>query len=154
MRPEGHKAIARRFFEEVWNRHNWDAIDDIFAPTSAVQWEVDRSRELQTGRGDPTRRLPGHPGYGRESGGRRGQGLDAADVAGYSPRVLPGHCRDGETSPVESDASRTEGSWRIGPSRTSSASCKAWSICGMTYLLKESFDVQPLVPADGASPSR
>ena len=33
MTPEEHKAIARRFFEEVWNQQKLEAIDDIFAPT-------------------------------------------------------------------------------------------------------------------------
>ena len=32
MTPADHKAIARRFFEEVWNQQKLDAIDDIFAP--------------------------------------------------------------------------------------------------------------------------
>jgi len=31
--PEEHKAIARRFFEEVWNQQKLDAIEDIFAET-------------------------------------------------------------------------------------------------------------------------
>ena len=30
MTPEEHKAIARRFFEEVWNQQKLEAIDDIF----------------------------------------------------------------------------------------------------------------------------
>jgi len=31
--PEVHKAIARRFFEDVWNQQKLEAIDDIFAAT-------------------------------------------------------------------------------------------------------------------------
>jgi steroid delta-isomerase-like uncharacterized protein len=31
--PEEHKAIARRFFEDVWNQQKLEAIDDIFAAT-------------------------------------------------------------------------------------------------------------------------
>ncbi len=33
MTPEVHKAIARRFFEDVWNQQKLEAIDDIFAAT-------------------------------------------------------------------------------------------------------------------------
>jgi steroid delta-isomerase-like uncharacterized protein len=33
MTPEEHKAIARRFFEEVWNQQKLEAIDEIFAAT-------------------------------------------------------------------------------------------------------------------------
>ncbi len=33
MTPDEHKAIARRFFEEVWNQQKLEAIDEIFAPT-------------------------------------------------------------------------------------------------------------------------
>src|SRR5688500_2646650 len=34
MTPEEqHKAIARRFFEEVWTQQKLEAIDDIFAAT-------------------------------------------------------------------------------------------------------------------------
>jgi hypothetical protein len=33
MTPDDHKAIARRFFEEVWNQQKLEAIDEIFAPT-------------------------------------------------------------------------------------------------------------------------
>src|SRR5690349_7611911 len=32
MTPEENKVIARRFFEEVWNQRNLDAIEEIFAP--------------------------------------------------------------------------------------------------------------------------
>ena len=30
---EQNKAVARRFFEEVFNRHNLNAIDEVVAPT-------------------------------------------------------------------------------------------------------------------------
>ena len=33
MSEEQNKAIARRFFEEVWNQQKEDVIDEIFAPT-------------------------------------------------------------------------------------------------------------------------
>ena len=33
MTPEEHKAIVRRFFEEVWNEQRLEVIDDVFAPT-------------------------------------------------------------------------------------------------------------------------
>ena len=33
MTPEEHKAIARCFFEEVWNQQKPEVIDEIFAPT-------------------------------------------------------------------------------------------------------------------------
>jgi len=33
MTAEEHKAIARRFFDEVWNQQKLEAIDDIFTPT-------------------------------------------------------------------------------------------------------------------------
>ena len=33
MTPDEHKAIARRFFEEVWNQQKLDTIDEVFAPT-------------------------------------------------------------------------------------------------------------------------
>jgi predicted ester cyclase len=33
MTPDEHKAIARRFFEEVWNQQKPEVIDEIFAPT-------------------------------------------------------------------------------------------------------------------------
>ena len=33
MTPEDHKAIARRFFEEVWNQQKLDTIEEVFAPT-------------------------------------------------------------------------------------------------------------------------
>ena len=29
---EENKALIRRYFEEVWNKHNLDAIDEIYAP--------------------------------------------------------------------------------------------------------------------------
>src|SRR5262245_17007858 len=53
MTPEEHKAIARRFFEEVWNQKKLEAIDDIFAPT--VMFNVqsvarDSSRQIVAGR--------------------------------------------------------------------------------------------------------
>jgi steroid delta-isomerase-like uncharacterized protein len=32
MTLDQHKAIARRFFEEVWNQQKLEAIDEIFAP--------------------------------------------------------------------------------------------------------------------------
>jgi predicted ester cyclase len=31
--PEEHKTIVRRFFEDVWNRHKLEVIDDVFAAT-------------------------------------------------------------------------------------------------------------------------
>ena len=33
MTPEENKAVARRFFEEVWNNQNLDVVDEVFAPT-------------------------------------------------------------------------------------------------------------------------
>jgi predicted ester cyclase len=33
MTPEQHKAIVRRFFEEVWNEQHLEVIDEVFAPT-------------------------------------------------------------------------------------------------------------------------
>ena len=33
MSPDENKAVARRFFEEVWNQQRLEVIDDIFAPT-------------------------------------------------------------------------------------------------------------------------
>jgi predicted ester cyclase len=33
MTPDEHKALARRFFEEVWNQQKPEVIDEIFAPT-------------------------------------------------------------------------------------------------------------------------
>src|SRR5262245_50265289 len=36
MTPEEHKAIARRFFEEVWNQQKVEATDDIFAATMVL----------------------------------------------------------------------------------------------------------------------
>jgi steroid delta-isomerase-like uncharacterized protein len=33
MTPEEHKAVVRRFFEEVWNQQKLEAIDDVFAAT-------------------------------------------------------------------------------------------------------------------------
>jgi predicted ester cyclase len=32
MATQDHKAIARRFFEEVWNQQKLDVVDEIFAP--------------------------------------------------------------------------------------------------------------------------
>jgi predicted ester cyclase len=53
MTPEEHKAIARRFFEEVWNKQNLDAIDDIFAATVLLNGQPvarDAFRQLVTAR--------------------------------------------------------------------------------------------------------
>ena len=33
MTPEKHKAIVRRFFEEVWNQQKLEVIDEVFAAT-------------------------------------------------------------------------------------------------------------------------
>jgi steroid delta-isomerase-like uncharacterized protein len=33
MTTHDNKAIARRFFEEVWNQQRLDVVDEIFAPT-------------------------------------------------------------------------------------------------------------------------
>ena len=33
MTPEQHKAIVRRFFEEVWNQQKLHVIDEVFAAT-------------------------------------------------------------------------------------------------------------------------
>jgi steroid delta-isomerase-like uncharacterized protein len=33
MTPHEHKAIVRRFFEEVWNQQKLDVMDEVFAPT-------------------------------------------------------------------------------------------------------------------------
>ena len=33
MTPEKHKAIVRRFFEEVWNQQKLEVIDEVFAIT-------------------------------------------------------------------------------------------------------------------------
>jgi steroid delta-isomerase-like uncharacterized protein len=33
MTPDENKALARRFFEEVWNQQKPEVIDEIFAPT-------------------------------------------------------------------------------------------------------------------------
>jgi predicted ester cyclase len=53
MTPEEHKAIARRFFEEVWNKQNLEAIDDIFAATVLLNGQPvarDAFRQLVTAR--------------------------------------------------------------------------------------------------------
>ncbi len=34
MSTEETKAFVRRFYEEVWNRRNYAAADDFFAPDS------------------------------------------------------------------------------------------------------------------------
>jgi predicted ester cyclase len=36
MTAEDQKALVRRFFEEVWNSQKLNAVDEIFAPTVAV----------------------------------------------------------------------------------------------------------------------
>ena len=33
MTSERHKALVRRFFEEVWNAHQLEVIEEVFAPT-------------------------------------------------------------------------------------------------------------------------
>ncbi len=38
--PENHKAIARRFFEDVWNKQALEAIDDIFAASVADELSI------------------------------------------------------------------------------------------------------------------
>ena len=40
MTSEEHKAIARRFFDEVWNQQKLEAIDDIFAATLVLNGQV------------------------------------------------------------------------------------------------------------------
>src|SRR5688572_1447845 len=53
MTPEEHKAIARRFFEEVWNQQKLEAIDDIFAATVMLNGQPvarDAIRQLVTAR--------------------------------------------------------------------------------------------------------
>ena len=44
MTSEEHKAVVRRFFEEVWNQQKLEAIDDVFAATVVVNG----SRSLAT----------------------------------------------------------------------------------------------------------
>jgi hypothetical protein len=36
MSLDANKALARRFFEEVWNKRNLDVIADVFAPTVSL----------------------------------------------------------------------------------------------------------------------
>ena len=33
MTPEENKAVARRFFEEVWNKQKLEVVDEVFAAT-------------------------------------------------------------------------------------------------------------------------
>lgn len=33
MTPEEHKAIVRRFFEDVWNKRRLEVVDEVFAAT-------------------------------------------------------------------------------------------------------------------------
>jgi predicted ester cyclase len=33
MTPEEHKAIVRRFFEDVWNKQRLEVVDEVFAAT-------------------------------------------------------------------------------------------------------------------------
>ena len=53
MTPEEHKAIARRFFEDVWNQQKLEAIDDIFAAAVVLNGQSvarDAFRQLVTAR--------------------------------------------------------------------------------------------------------
>ncbi len=53
MTLDEHKAIVRRFFEEVWNQQKLEVIEDIFAPTLLLNGQpVAREviRQLVTGR--------------------------------------------------------------------------------------------------------
>ena len=36
LTPDEHKAIVRRFFEEVWNGQRLEVIDEVFAPTALM----------------------------------------------------------------------------------------------------------------------
>jgi hypothetical protein len=40
MTAQDRKAIARRFFEEVWNQQKLKVVDEIFAPTLLFNWTV------------------------------------------------------------------------------------------------------------------
>jgi predicted ester cyclase len=51
--PEEHKALARRFFEEVWNQQRLDVVDDIFAATVVLNGQAvprERIKELVASR--------------------------------------------------------------------------------------------------------
>lgn len=53
MSAEDHKALARRFFEEVWNQHKLDVVDDIFAATVVFNGQAiprERIKELVASR--------------------------------------------------------------------------------------------------------
>ena len=48
MSSEQHKAIVRRFFDEVWNQQQLEAIEDIFAPTILLNGHlIDRTALTQ-----------------------------------------------------------------------------------------------------------
>ena len=53
MNPEAGKALARRFFEEVWNQRRPEVIDEIFAPTLLLNGQSvprERMKEIVAGR--------------------------------------------------------------------------------------------------------
>ena len=53
MTPEEHKAVARRFFEEVWNKQKLEVVDEVFAPTVLVNGQPvsrDAIKQLVTAR--------------------------------------------------------------------------------------------------------
>jgi predicted ester cyclase len=49
MTEEQNKAVARRFFEEVWNQGKEDVIDEIFAPTVVFNGEAITREALKRG---------------------------------------------------------------------------------------------------------
>ena len=49
MTPDEHKAIVRRFFEEVWNGQRLEVIDEVFAPTAPVADELGLLQQLGSG---------------------------------------------------------------------------------------------------------
>jgi len=53
MTPNEHKAIVRRFFEEVWNQQKLEVIDEVFAPTVLLNGQPvarDAIKQLVIGR--------------------------------------------------------------------------------------------------------
>jgi predicted ester cyclase len=53
MTPEEHKAVARRFFEEVWNKQKLEVVDEVFAPTVLLNGQPvprDAIKQLVTAR--------------------------------------------------------------------------------------------------------
>jgi predicted ester cyclase len=159
MTPDEHKAIARRFFEEVWNQQKLEAIDEIFAPTVVFNGQsVDRDtfRQVVAARRaafpDIHVTVEDQVAEGNKVSTRRTwQGTHQGSYRGVDATV-------GGSSGARSAlcASSKEGSWRTGPWRTSSASCSSSAVYGMTHdpLILDTpraVDVQPRGPADRGS---